>query len=199
VTADALAMIRARITDDPSNAWAKEAGYAPLYTAAPGARIAVIGQAPGRRAQESGIPWDDPSGVKLREWLGVTNEQFYDPDLIALLPMDFYFPGKQSPGKGAGKSGDLPPRKEFAPMWHPLILEQLPDLALTILIGGYAQKHYLAGKLSLTETVRGRADYLPTYFPIVHPSPLNFRWQAKNPWFEAEVIPELQRLVRAAL
>jgi uracil-DNA glycosylase len=194
---DALAQLRARIIDDPSNAWAKEAGYAPLYTAAPAARIAIIGQAPGRRAQESGIPWDDPSGTKLREWLGVTDTQFYDPAQIALLPMDFYYPGKGSPGKG--RSGDLPPRKEFAPTWHPLILEHLPDLRFTVLIGAYAQKHYLEPKASLTETVRNHADYLPTYFPIVHPSPLNFRWQAKNPWFEAEVIPELQRLVRAAL
>lgn len=194
---DALAQIRARIIDDPSNAWAKKAGWAPLYTAAPTSRIAIIGQAPGRRAQESGIPWDDPSGIKLRQWLGVTDEEFYDPAQIALLPMDFYFPGKQSPGKGP--AGDLPPRKEFAPTWHPMILEQLPGLRLTVLIGGYAQKHYLNTKTSLTETVRSHADYLPTYFPIVHPSPLNFRWQAKNPWFEAEVIPELQRLVRAAL
>lgn len=194
MSAAALAQIRTRIIDDPANAWAKEAGYAPLYTAAPTSRIAIIGQAPGLRAQESGIAWNDPSGVKLREWLGVTDEQFYDPAQIALLPMDFYYPGK-----GKAKSGDLPPRKEFAPLWHPLILEQLPDLRFTILIGAYAQKHYLDTKSSLTETVRRHADYLPAYFPIVHPSPLNFRWQAKNPWFEAEVIPELQRLVRAAL
>jgi uracil-DNA glycosylase len=192
MSADALAQIRVRIIDDPSNAWAKEAGYAPLYTAAPSSRIAIIGQAPGRRAQESGIPWDDASGVKLREWLGVIDEEFYDPAQIALLPMDFYYPGK-------GKSGDLPPRKEFAPTWHPMILEKLTDLRFTILIGGYAQKHYLDAKPSLTETVRSHADYLPAYFPIVHPSPLNFRWQAKNPWFEADVIPELRRLVRAAL
>ncbi|MDX6276256.1 MAG: hypothetical protein QOJ72_384 [Nocardioidaceae bacterium] len=189
---DALAEIRARIIEDPANAWAKELGWAPLYTAAPTSRIAIIGQAPGRRAQESGIPWDDPSGVKLRDWLGVSDEEFYDPARIALLPMDFYFPGKAT-------SGDLPPRKEFAPIWHPLILEQLPDLQLTILIGSYAQKHYLRTRSSLTETVRGHADYLPAYFPIVHPSPLNFRWQAKNPWFETDVIPELRRRVRAAL
>jgi uracil-DNA glycosylase len=193
----ALADIRRRLVADPSNAWATNQGWEPLYTAAPTSRIAIIGQAPGRRAQESGIPWDDPSGVKLREWLGVTDEEFYDPGQIALLPMDFYFPGKRSPGKGT--SGDLPPRKEFAPTWHPMILEQLTDLRFTIPIGAYAQKHYLATRSSLTETVRNHADYLPAYFPIVHPSPLNFRWQAKNPWFQADVIPELQRLVRAAL
>ncbi len=192
MSGDALARIRASITDDPANAWAKNAGYAPLYTAAPSARIAIIGQAPGRRAQESGTPWDDPSGVKLRDWLGVTAEEFYNPAQIALLPMDFYFPGK-------GTSGDLPPRKEFAPTWHPLILHELTDLRLTILIGAYAQKYYLKPKSSLTETVRNHADHLPTYFPIVHPSPLNFRWHAKNPWFEADVIPELRRRVRAAL
>jgi uracil-DNA glycosylase len=189
---DELAGIRARIIADPANGWAKDSGWAPLYTAATTSRIAIIGQAPGRRAQESGIPWDDPSGVKLRQWLGVTDEEFYDPAQIALLPMDFYYPGK-------AKSGDLPPRKEFAPTWHPLILEQLADLRLTILIGSYAQKHYLRTTSSLTETVRSHAAYLPTYFPIVHPSPLNFRWQAKNPWFETDVIPELRRLVRAAL
>lgn len=189
---ETLAQIRAGIVADPANGWATELGWAPLYTAAATSRIAIIGQAPGRRAQESGIPWDDPSGVRLREWLGVTDEEFYDPAQIALLPMDFYYPGK-------GTSGDLPPRKDFAPRWHPLILEQLSGLRLTILIGSYAQKHYLSTKLSLTETVRHYADYLPTHFPIVHPSPLNFRWQAKNPWFEVDVIPELQRRVRAAL
>lgn len=189
---DVLAGIRARIIDDPANASAKKAGWAPLYTAAPSSRIAIIGQAPGRRAQESGIPWNDPSGIKLREWLGVTDEEFYDPARIALLPMDFYYPGKAT-------SGDLPPRKDFAPTWHPMILEQLPDLRLTILIGSYAQKHYLRVTSSLTETVRHHTDHLPAYFPIVHPSPLNFRWQAKNPWFETEVIPELRRRVRAAL
>ncbi|PJJ65621.1 uracil-DNA glycosylase family protein [Compostimonas suwonensis] len=182
------------IVDDPQNAWAKEAGYRPLYAAAESARVAVIGQAPGRKAQESGIPWNDASGVTLRSWLGVTDEQFYDPGLFAILPMDFFYPGK-----GAG--GDLPPRKDFAPTWHPRILGRLPGLRLTILIGGYAQKFYLAGRAgsNLTETVRAYRDYLPQTIPLVHPSPLNFRWQAKNPWFASDVVPELKRLVGEAL
>lgn len=193
-TPDALAAIATEIVEHPSNAWALEAGYRPLFTASATSRIAIIGQAPGRRAQESGIPWNDPSGVKLRSWLGVTDEQFYDPGLVALLPMDFFYPGK-------GRSGDLPPRKDFAPTWHPRVLENLPDLRITVLIGGYAQRYYLRGrtKASLTETVLAYRDYLPQFIPLVHPSPLNFRWQTKNPWFETEVVPELRTLVAAAL
>jgi uracil-DNA glycosylase len=157
-------------------------------------KIVVIGQAPGLRAQESQIPWNDASGIKLREWLAVTDPQFYDPDTIALLPMDFYYPGK-------GTHGDLPPRPGFAPLWHPRILRLMPELRLTVLIGNYAQKHYLGrgAKKNLTETVRAYRDYGPDRIPLVHPSPLNFRWQAKNPWFEAEVIPALRALVAAAV
>jgi uracil-DNA glycosylase len=186
--------LRAEIASDPSNDWAVDLGYAPVYAAAPGARIAVVGQAPGRKAQESGVPWDDASGIKLRSWLGLTDEQFYDPNLVALLPMDFYYPGK-------GPSGDLPPRKEFAPRWHPRLLDLLPHVTLTVLIGGYAQRFYLGprAKLTLTETVRNYRDYLPAQIPVVHPSPLNFRWQGRNPWFEIDVLPELQALVRAAV
>jgi len=189
-----LDRIRAEITDHPSNSWARDLGYTPLYTAGPGARIALIGQAPGRKAQESGIPWNDASGVKLRSWLGVDDTQFYDPDQIAVIPMDFYYPGK-------GASGDLPPRKDVAALWHPRILAELPDLRLTILVGGYAQKHYLGvrAKRTLTETVRAYTEYLPTMIPLVHPSPLNFRWQSKNPWFEADVVPALRTLVAGAL
>ncbi|SEP03010.1 uracil-DNA glycosylase family protein [Amycolatopsis saalfeldensis] len=189
-----LELIRAELVADPDNAWARELGYEPVFAAAPGARIALIGQAPGRKAQESGVPWDDASGVKLREWLGVTDEQFYDPALFAILPMDFYFPGK-------GASGDLPPRKDFAPKWHPRLLGRLPDIALTLLVGGYAQKYYLGASAgaNLTETVRAYRDYLPSKLPLVHPSPLNFRWQKKNPWFEAEVVPALRARVREVL
>ena len=186
--------LRVEITNDPSNAWAVALGYTPIYTAASGARIAVIGQAPGRKAQESGIPWDDQSGVNLRSWLGMTEEQFYDPNAVALVPMDFYFPGK-------GSSGDLPPRREFAPRWHPRLLALLPDIELTVLIGVYAQKFYLGAhaKSTLTETVRSYSEYLPAQVPLVHPSPLNFRWQSKNPWFESDVLPELKSLVHAAM
>ncbi|TCM37905.1 uracil-DNA glycosylase [Kribbella sp. VKM Ac-2568] len=154
----------------------------------------IIGQAPGKRAQDSQIPWNDPSGTKLRQWLGVTEEQFYDPDMLALMPMDFYYPGK-------GAHGDLPPRPDFATTWHPRILKQLTELRLTILIGSYAQKHYLevAAKQTLTETVRAYHDYLPERISLVHPSPLNFRWQSRNPWFQVEVIPALRLLVQAAI
>jgi uracil-DNA glycosylase len=153
-----------------------------------------VGQAPGRRAQESGIPWDDPSGVTLRSWLGLTDAQFYDPAIVALLPMDFFYPGK-------GKSGDLPPRKDFAATWHPRLIEQMPALKLTALIGGYAQKYYLRGaaRANLTETVHAFREYPKDTIPLVHPSPLNFRWQAKNPWFGEEVLPELKARVAGAL
>lgn len=182
------------IVNDPMNAEMKNRGYAPLYSAGAKARIVIIGQAPGRKAQESMKPWDDVSGQRLREWLGVTDAQFYDPNQIALLPMDFYYPGK-------GAHGDLPPRKEFAKKWHPKLLQQMPNIKLTIVIGSYAQKYYL-GKdngRNLTETVRKYKDYLPSYFPLVHPSPLNFRWLAKNPWFETKVVPDLQRIVAHCL
>jgi uracil-DNA glycosylase len=192
--ADRLCAIHGEIVEDASNAEATKAGYLPLYTAAAESRLAVVGQAPGRRAQESGIPWDDASGVRLRGWLGVTEEQFYDPGLFALLPMDFYYPGK-------GKGGDLPPRKEFAPRWHPPILEQLEELRLTVLVGTYAQRHYLGARAagSLTATVAAFRDYLPTIVPLVHPSPLNFRWQSRNPWFERDVIPVLRARVSDVL
>jgi uracil-DNA glycosylase len=191
---DALTAIRQEITEHASNAWASERGYEPIYTASRKARIVVIGQAPGRQAQDTRVPWNDPSGVKLRQWLGVTAEQFYDPDTIALLPMDFYYPGK-------GAHGDLPPRPEFAPLWHSRILALMPAVRLTVLIGSYAQKYYLGAgaKKNLTDTVRAYRDYVPGRIPLVHPSPLNFRWQAKNPWFAAEVIPALQALVLKAL
>jgi len=191
---DELARIRASIAGHPSNAWAREAGYLPLYAASAAARISIVGQAPGRRAQESGIPWNDLSGRTLRNWLGVTDEQFYDPELFAILPMDFFYPGK-------GTSGDLPPRTGFAATWHPMILGNLPELRLTILIGGYAQKYYLRGrtKPSLTATVRDYREYLPEFIPIVHPSPLNYGWRARNPWFESDVVPELRKLVAGVL
>lgn len=192
--ASTLDLIRAEIVADPSNAWAAELGWEPLYSVSEGARIVLVGQAPGRKAQESRKPWNDASGVKLRSWLGVTDEQFYDPDLFAILPMDFYYPGK-------GASGDLPPRKDFAARWHTRILAELPSRSLTVLVGSYAQKFYLAGraKKTLTETVHAYQEYLPETVPLVHPSPLNFRWQAKNPWFEADVVPALRAAVAGAL
>lgn len=186
--------IRQQIIDDPENASATARGILPLYTAGSGARIALVGQAPGRKAEESGVAWDDASGVTLKSWLGVRDEQFRDTNLFTILPMDFYYPGKAA-------TGDAPPRKGFADTWHPRLLELMPDVSLTILIGGYAQKHYLGKRAArnLTETVRGYAEYLPEFFPLVHPSPLNFRWQAKNPWFEVEVVPALRERVAEAL
>ncbi|WP_084361208.1 uracil-DNA glycosylase family protein [Herbiconiux solani] len=185
--------LRREVASHESNAWAREAGYAPLFVASEHSRVLIISQAPGRRAQETGIPWNDPSGIRLRSWLGLTDEEFYDPSNLAILPMDFYYPGK-------APSGDLPPRSGFADTWHPLVLEQLTQVRLTILIGAYAQRHYLGrrGGMGLTETVRAAETYLP-YFPIVHPSPLTLGWRARNPWFEAETAPRLATLVRSAL
>ncbi|PZG16186.1 uracil-DNA glycosylase family protein [Nonomuraea aridisoli] len=191
-TASDLERIRAEITADPDNAWAAAANYQPIYVADTAARIAIVGQAPGRKAQESGIPWNDASGARLIDWLGVDETTFRDPSRFALLPMDFYYPGK-------GRHGDLPPRRDFAARWHPRILQAMPHVQLTLLIGSYAQQHYLGTRESLTATVRRFADYLPAVLPLVHPSPLNFRWLAKNPWYEAEVLPRLRQCVRAAL
>ena len=134
---------------------------------------------------KSGIPWDDQSGKKLREWLNVTNEEFYTTENFAIIPMGFCYPGK-------GKTGDLPPRPECAPQWHEALLEKMPNLDLIILIGAYAQNYYLKDKKTLTERVRDFKTYLPKYFPIPHPSPTNRFWRAKNPWFEELVVPELR-------
>lgn len=178
------------IVDDPMNADMSEKGYQPIYTAGAKAKIVIIGQAPGSKAQTTMKPWNDASGIMLRSWLGMSDEEFYDPDIVALVPMDFYYPGK-------GAHGDLPPRKGFAEKWHPKLFELMPDVQLSILIGAYSQKYYLGknAKPNLTETVRSYAEYLPEYFPLVHPSPLNFRWRAKNPWFERDIVPELNRKV----
>lgn len=192
---DVFEAVRSAIVADPENVWAAERGWGPLYTAGPKARLVIIGQAPGMRAQVSGIPWNDPSGVTLREWLGVSDSEFYESGAISVLPMDFYYPGR-------GRSGDLPPRRGFAATWHPQLLALMPDVRLTLLIGKYAQSHYLGStaKRTLTETVRAFREYLPSaVMPLVHPSPLNFRWQAKNPWFAEEVLPALGTEVRRIL
>jgi uracil-DNA glycosylase len=191
-TSSELERIRAEIIDHPDNAWAASLGYQPIYVADAAARIAVIGQAPGRRAQESGIPWNDASGIRLLDWLGVDEATFRDPSRFALLPMDFYYPGQ-------GPHGDLPPRRDFASEWHPGILAAMPHVELTLLVGRFAQQHYLGTRDSLTETVRRFADYLPAMFPLVHPSPLNFRWLARNLWYEQEVLPCLRKRVHATL
>jgi len=165
-------------------------GVNPVLTAHGKSRIAVVGQAPGRRVHESGIPWDDKSGERLREWLGIDNSIFYNPEKIALVPMGFCYPGK-------GKSGDLPPRKECAEKWHSPLFSKMKKLDLIILIGNYAQNYYLGDsmKKTLTETVKNYKSYLPEYFVLPHPSPRNNIWLKKNEWFENEVIPELKKIV----
>jgi len=185
--------ITEKLKRDPRNVLYTERNVGPIYQLSDRAEILIIGKAPGRKVEESGVPFADKSGEKLREWMGVSEEEFYS-EKIAILPMDFYYPGK-------GKTGDLPPRKFIAEEYHPEILKLMPNIKLTILIGQYAMKYYLGSKTqkNLTETVRAFQDYLPEYFPIVHPSPLNFRWQAKNPWFEEEVVPVLRERVREIL
>ena len=168
-------------------------GPRPVLRAAQSARILIVGQAPGTRVHATGIPWNDPSGDRLRNWLQLDREQFYDERLIAIIPMGFCYPGK-------GKSGDLPPRPECAPLWHAQLLEQLPELQLRLLIGKYAQNYYLQTKRrSLAETVHDYHSYLPDYLPLPHPSPRNIRWLRNNPWFEKDVLPVLRERVVAIL
>jgi len=165
----------------------------PVVSAAEGARLLIIGQAPGARVHESGIPWDDPSGERLRDWLGVSREVFYDESLVAIMPMGFCFPGK-------GRSGDLPPRPECAPFWHAKLLSQLKEVQLTLLIGQYAQNYYLDNQSrTLTNAVAAWREHLPDYFALPHPSPRNNIWLKKNPWFERDVLIELQKRVQAIL
>ena len=169
-------------------------GPRPIVRGHRDSKIVIIGQAPGTKVHASGIPWDDTSGRELRKWLDISSEVFYDETKIAIVPMGFCYPGK-------GKSGDLPPRPECAPEWHELLLEKMPNIALVLLIGMYAQKHYLrkAVKKTLTETVKNYQEYLPKYLPLPHPSPRNRFWLTKNPWFGRDVVPELQIKVKELL
>ena len=166
----------------------------PIVQASMQSKIVIIGQAPGQKVHNSGVPWDDQSGDELRRWLGVTKEQFYDPNLFALVPMGFCYPGK-------GKSGDLPPRPECAPLWHTRLVKEMKKIKLIILIGQYSQKYYLAENFrpTLTENVKNYKEFLPDFLPLVHPSPRNKIWQKKNPWFEAEIVPALQLIIRATI
>lgn len=166
----------------------------PVLSADKGARLLIIGQAPGRRVHESGVPWQDQSGDTLREWLQLTPEQFYDERLVAIVPAGFCYPGK-------GASGDLPPRPECAPLWHPRLLAELKKVELTLLIGNYAQTYYLKNKMkrTLTETVASFAEYLPSYFPLPHPSPRNRIWLRRNSWFASELLPVLRRKIAFVL
>lgn len=161
----------------------------PVIRASRSSRILVVGQAPGRRVHETGIPFNDPSGDRLRDWMGVTREQFYDERLMAILPMGFCYPG-------TGRSGDLPPRPECAPTWREALLARLPDIELTLVIGQYAQAWHLPdGRRSVTENVRAWRRYWPRLVPMPHPSPRNNLWLRRNPWFEQDVIPALQERI----
>jgi len=166
----------------------------PVFRLGRGARIVIIGQAPGAKVHESGVPWQDDSGEHLREWLRVDRATFEDPDAFAVLPMGFCWPGRKS-------GGDLPPRPECAPAWHGRLLAELPKLTLYLLVGQYAQARYLAGKekASLTETVRSFAAYLPDRIPLPHPSWRSRIWMKKNPWFESKLLPVLRRRVTGSL
>lgn len=189
-----IADVRSAIMNDPENASFTAKGWEPIFVAPPTAKILLASQAPGIRAQESNKTFYDASGDLLREWLDVDEELFYDAGLFGIVPMDYYFPGK-------AKQGDVPPRKQVAEKWNPKILETMPDIELTILIGAHAQKFYLGKRMkrNLTETVRNYKEYLPEYFPIVHPSPLNIGWRRRNDWFEEKVIPDLRARVHKIL
>ncbi len=168
-------------------------GTRPVVQLHPKARILIAGQAPGRKVHESGTPFDDASGDRLRDWMGVTRDQFYDPKLVAILPMGFCYPG-------TGKSGDLPPRPECAPAWREPLLRRLRKLEVTLVIGQYAQTyHFDEPKTSLTQNVQNWRQYWPDEIPLPHPSPRNNIWLRKNPWFEADLLPKLRKRVRDAL
>ena len=164
----------------------------PVATFSPTARLVIIGQAPGSKVHASGVPWDDASGERLREWTGLDRETMYDPARVALVPMGFCYPGKAS-------GGDKPPRRECAPLWHQRILDLLPPDRLTLLVGTYAQAHYLRDSLPMTERVRRFANYLPAFFPLPHPAWRSTLWMRQNPWFETELLPILRREVARRL
>ena len=166
-------------------------GARPVLQLHPEAKILVAGQAPGRRVHASGIPFDDPSGDRLREWMGVTPEQFYNPQLFAIVPMGFCYPG-------TGKSGDLPPRPECASTWRQPLLDLLPNLRSTLVIGKYAHDYHFPGQsrqASVTQLVESWQEFWPERIPLPHPSPRNNLWLRRNPWFEADVIPLIQQRI----
>ena len=166
----------------------------PIVSVSSESKILIIGQAPGQKAHNSGLPWDDASGEALRRWLNVDKNQFYDTSIFGIMPMGFCYPGR-------GKSGDLPPRRECSQQWHEQMRDMMPNVRLTLLIGKYAQDHYLKGRSysTLTDNVFHYREFLPEFLPLVHPSPRNGIWQRRNPLFEEEVIPELREIVRSAI
>ncbi|NEM96644.1 uracil-DNA glycosylase family protein [Pontibacter burrus] len=169
-------------------------GPRPVLRASAMAKLLIVGQAPGTKVHASGKPWDDQSGKRLRHWLGLEPEVFYDDSRVAIVPMGFCYPGK-------GKSGDLPPRPECAAHWHQQLLALLPNIKLTLLVGKYAQDYFLGpeARPTLTETVANWREYLPDYMPMPHPSPRNQFWVKHNPWFEQEVVPVLRETVQQLL
>jgi uracil-DNA glycosylase len=169
-------------------------GPRPVLSAAATARILIVGQAPGARVHRTGVPWDDPSGERLRDWMGVSADVFYDESRIAIIPMGYCYPGR-------GKGGDLPPRPECAQLWLEPLLAKLPMIELTLLIGLHAQRHFLGKrrKASLAETTQAWAQYCPPYIPLPHPSPRNTPWLQRNSGFEQHLLPELRRRIEALL
>lgn len=169
-------------------------GARPVLQAHRAARILVVGQAPGRRVHLTGIPWDDASGERLRDWMGIESRVFYDASRMAIIPIGYCYPGKAA-------SGDLPPRRECADLWLAHLLAKLPQIELTLLIGQHAQRHFLGRhrKPTLTATTRAWRDYAPRYAPLPHPSPRNQPWLKAHPWFERQVIPALRARVHALL
>jgi uracil-DNA glycosylase len=163
----------------------------PIFRVGKAARLLIVGQAPGRLVHETGIPWNDPSGDVLRDWLGLDREAFYDTSRIAIVPIGLCYPGTVD-------GADLPPCRECAPLWQPRFRAALPDIRLTLLVGAYAQAFYLKRrrKKTLADTVRAWRDYLPEFFPLPHPSWRNIGWLERNPWFEKDVLPALRRRVR---
>lgn len=169
----------------------KNKNMRPVFQLGAHSRVIIISQAPGKKVDQTGIPWNDPSGRKLKQWLGVDDEMFYDPEIFSIMPMDFCYPGH-------GKSGDLPPRPECAEMWHDKILKNIEGTPLKLLIGKYAIDYYLKEKKkkSITDTVRNYKEYLPEFFPLIHPSPRNIGWLKNNPWFEKNAVPLLQKQIQ---
>jgi uracil-DNA glycosylase len=166
----------------------------PVLRASESARLLIVGQAPGTLVHASGIPWNDASGMRLRGWLGLDRDAFYDESKVAIVPMGFCYPGR-------GSTGDLPPRPECSQTWHPRLLPMLPNIRLVLAIGQYAQVYFLGAtrKKSLTDSVQAWQEYAPRYFPLPHPSPRNIAWFKHNPWFDAEVVPALRERVAAVL
>ena len=166
-------------------------GPRPVLQVSEEARILIVGQAPGSRVHATGIPWNDPSGERLRAWMGINTTRFYDATQIAIIPMGYCYPGR-------GNGGDLPPRRECARLWLDHLLAKLPRVELTLLVGQYAQRHFLGNrrKQSLTETVKAWKEFAPEYLPLPHPSPRNTPWMHRNPWFEHELLPVLRERIR---